>query len=129
MNNPPAVRVVFSLALLLPTLSFAATPVNINRADAATIADSLDGVGAARARDIVTWRDAHGPFKTVDELAQVKGIGESTLTRNRAVILLADAAPAAAASPLGAAPPVIKSEAPVKKAKAVRKAAQADAQE
>lgn len=129
MINPPVIRVVFSLALLLPALSFAATPVNINQADAATIANSLDGVGAARARDIVTWRDAHGPFKTVDELAQVKGIGESTLARNRAAILLVDASPAAAPSPAGAAPPVLKSDAPVKKTKAVSKAAQAAVQE
>lgn len=84
----------FALALILalPALSFAATPVNINKADAATIASSLDGIGESKAQAIVAWRDTHGPFKSADDLAQVKGIGQATLERNRAAILLADTA-------------------------------------
>ena len=85
---------VFALALTLalPGLAFAATPVNVNKADAATIASSLDGIGQSKAQAIVAWRDAHGPFKSTDDLAQVKGIGQATLERNRAAILLADTA-------------------------------------
>jgi len=103
MINALTARLAFALALVLPALSFAATPININQADAATIAKSLDGIGVSKAQAIVTWRDAHGPFKTVDDLAQVKGIGKSTLARNREAILLADATPAAAAGPATAA--------------------------
>lgn len=119
-------RLVFALALVLPAFSFAATPVNINQADAATIAKSLDGIGAAKARAIVTWRDANGPFKTVDDLAHVKGIGKSTLARNKDAILLADAAPAPTASPVtaaavGVAPALKQGDAPTKK---VRKGAE-----
>lgn len=62
--------------------------VNINKADAATIANGLKGVGNARASEIVRYREAYGPFKSVDELADVKGIGQSTLDENRAVITL-----------------------------------------
>lgn len=81
-------------ALALPALASAATPVNINQADAATIARSLDGVGATRAQAIVAWRDAHGPFKKADDLRHVKGIGKATIERNRDAILLANTAAA-----------------------------------
>ena len=80
----------------LPALVFAATPVNINQADAPTIAKSLDGIGASRAQAIVAWRDAHGPFKKADDLRHVKGIGKATIERNRDAILLADTATAPA---------------------------------
>ena len=78
----------FALTLVAPALLLAATPVNVNKADAATIASSLDGIGQSKAQAIVDWREAHGPFKTADDLAQVKGIGAATLERNREAILL-----------------------------------------
>jgi competence protein ComEA len=62
--------------------------VNINKADAVSIASALKGVGNARAQEIVRYRDAYGPFSSVDELADVKGIGKSTLDDNRARITL-----------------------------------------
>lgn len=57
--------------------------VNINTADAQTLAAALDGVGASRAKAIVEYRDSHGPFRSVDDLAQVKGIGERVVDANR----------------------------------------------
>jgi len=78
----------FALALALPASTFAATPVNVNTADAVTLAKSLDGIGPTKAQAIVAWRDVHGPFKSVDDLAQVKGFGPATLERNRAAVLL-----------------------------------------
>ncbi|MBB6188815.1 helix-hairpin-helix domain-containing protein [Rhodanobacter sp. MP7CTX1] len=80
--------IAFALTLALPGWLLAATPVNINTADAATLAKSLDGIGNSKAQAIVAWRDAHGPFKSVDDLSQVKGFGPKTLERNRAAILL-----------------------------------------
>lgn len=65
-----------------------AATVNINTADAATLASSLKGVGTARAEEIVRYREAYGPFKSVDELTDVKGIGNATLEGNRAIITL-----------------------------------------
>lgn len=62
--------------------------VNINKADAVSIASALKGVGNARAQEIVRYREAYGPFSSVDELADVKGIGKSTLDDNRARITL-----------------------------------------
>jgi competence protein ComEA len=95
------------LALLLclglaPGLALAETPteppavvaaaqaqlVNINTADAATLAAGLRGVGLSRAEDIIRYRETYGPFATVEELVDVKGIGQATLENNRAVITL-----------------------------------------
>jgi len=73
-------------AMALP--AFAATPVNVNKADAQTIATSLDGIGLGKAQAIVAYRDAHGPFKSVDDLGNVKGVGAKTLERNRDAIRL-----------------------------------------
>lgn len=73
-------------AMVLP--AFAATPVNVNKADAQTIATSLDGVGISKAQAIVAYRDAHGPFKSVDDVGNVKGVGAKTLERNRDAIRL-----------------------------------------
>ena len=66
----------------------AVATVNINKADAATLAASLNGVGNSRALAIVRYREEFGPFTTVEQLAEVKGIGASTVDRNRAVITL-----------------------------------------
>jgi len=52
--------------------------VNINTADAVAL-ESLPGVGPAIASRIVAWRDENGPFRSVDELSAVSGIGEKTL--------------------------------------------------
>ncbi len=80
------VALALCLAMALP--AFAATPVNVNKADAQTIAASLDGIGMSKAAAIVAYRDAHGPFKTVDDLGNVKGVGTKTLARNRDAIRL-----------------------------------------
>jgi competence protein ComEA len=62
--------------------------VNINTADAETLARMLNGIGQARAEEIVRYRETYGTFTTVEELAEVKGIGAATVERNRAVIVL-----------------------------------------
>lgn len=58
--------------------------VDLNSADAATLARELLGIGESRARAIVEHRRRHGPFRSVDELALVRGIGPKTVERNRA---------------------------------------------
>ena len=91
--------------VLLCPLVFA-EPVNINTADASTLAKSLDGIGPAKAKAIVSYREKNGPFKSVDQLAMVEGITQKLIDKNRADIRLgadkgADkpAAPAPAAKP------------------------------
>ena len=73
--------------LILP-LAALAGPVNVNTADAETISAELQGVGLSKANAIVNYRKTHGPFKSVDDLTLVKGIGERTVEINRANILL-----------------------------------------
>lgn len=81
-----------ALALFTASFGFAATPVNVNTADAATLAESLDGIGQAKAQAIVDYRQKNGPFKNADDLVNVKGIGLATLEKNRDAIRLADGA-------------------------------------
>lgn len=58
------------------------TPVNINAADAEALA-TLPGIGSSIAQRIVDYRKEHGPFKSVDELVNVRGVGERLLARLR----------------------------------------------
>lgn len=95
----------FALCFAMALPAMAATPVNINKADAQTIATSLDGIGLSKAKAIVAYRDAHGPFKSVDEVGHVKGIGAKTLARNRDAIRLNGNVPAPAKADDGAAKP------------------------
>ena len=54
--------------------------VDLNLADAASL-DALPGVGPARARAIIQYRQANGPFRAVQELSRVPGIGPAALAR------------------------------------------------
>ncbi|WP_248799635.1 ComEA family DNA-binding protein [Pseudomonas sp. MWU13-2105] len=57
--------------------------LNLNTADAQAIQHQLSGIGEAKAQAIVAYREANGPFSSVDELLEVKGIGKSLLDKNR----------------------------------------------
>lgn len=59
------------------------TKVNINSADAAVMAERLNGIGEKKAQAIVEHREKNGPFKSVDDLKNVSGIGDATLEKNR----------------------------------------------
>ncbi|ARN72904.1 ComEA family DNA-binding protein [Oceanicoccus sagamiensis] len=77
--------------LVLPSLAFSAEPnlpVNINTADAETLSAALKGVGTRKAEAIIAYRESYGPFKALEELTAVKGIGESLLNKNRDSITL-----------------------------------------
>jgi competence protein ComEA len=78
---------LFALTLAMPALCWA-DAVNINTADARTIAKELKGIGVARAQAIVAYRNEHGPFKSPDDLGLVKGIAQKVIDQNRASIKL-----------------------------------------
>jgi len=96
------------LAQLEPHLSFSAPPraraptpgregaesalgpssaVPLNRASALEL-EALPGIGPAKARAIVAYRELHGPFATLEALTQVRGIGPAVLARLHGLILV-----------------------------------------
>ena len=84
------------LALLLmvaiPALASGAELVNINTADAETLAAGIKWVGPVKAEAIIEYREQHGPFQFVDELTLVEGIGEKTVDANRGILTVGDTA-------------------------------------
>ena len=82
------------LLLSLCATNAIASPVNVNTADAKTISEALSGIGMKKAEAIVKYRTDKGMFKTADDLANVAGIGEKTVEKNKNDILVSDAASA-----------------------------------
>jgi competence protein ComEA len=60
-------------------------PVNLNTATAAQL-DTLPGMGASTAQRIVEYRQKNGPFKKIEELMNVKGIGEKSFLKLKPLI-------------------------------------------
>ena len=73
----PAIVAEIAPAASLPD---AAYPIDLNTATVAEL-DSLPGIGSTRAQDIIAYREAHGEFKSIDELKQVGGIGDTIFER------------------------------------------------
>jgi competence protein ComEA len=102
IRSPAQLGFVLAVAILIFGLGPAsAGPVDINTADAATIARELKGIGLTRAQAIVAYRTQNGPFRSVDELALVKGIGPKAIQNNRDLIRTAGkvASPPSAKAP------------------------------
>jgi len=64
------------------------TSVNINEASAAEMAERLTGIGEERAAAIVEYREIHGPFQSVEDLVEVRGVGDAILSANASRIKL-----------------------------------------
>ncbi len=80
-------RTALVLSLALATFNALAS-VNINTADASTIAKELKGIGPQKAQAIIEYRNQNGPFKSIESLTEVKGIGLKTVEKNRSLIKL-----------------------------------------
>jgi len=80
-----------TLLCLLPMAVMSAPPVNINTADSETLVDALVGIGPQKAMAIVRHRQKNGPFKRVDDLTRVSGIGQKTVDINRSRMTVAPA--------------------------------------
>ena len=103
-NFPSLKQFIPTLAATLLLTQFVhAEPVNINTADATALAKALNGVGPAKAKAIVSYREKNGPFKSVDQLAMVEGISQKLIDKNRADIKLGAAEKAGAPAPAPAA--------------------------
>src|SRR3954470_11967775 len=87
------------VATLLLAHVVQAEPVNNNTADATALAKALNGIGPAKGKAIVSYREKNGPFKSVDQLALVDGITQTLIDKNGADIKLGGHRPAAPAAP------------------------------
>lgn len=76
--NPMKKIIFYALTTLVASVSAAA--VNVNTASESELT-ALPGVGPAKAKAIVEYRKQHGSFKTLDELKNVKGIGEGIFSK------------------------------------------------
>ncbi|MBE0492633.1 MAG: helix-hairpin-helix domain-containing protein [Sulfurospirillum sp.] len=76
----------FFLSLALG-FAFLLASVDINNADEKELS-TLQGVGDKKAKEIITYRDTNGCFKSSDELTKVKGISEKTVAKNKDAIII-----------------------------------------
>lgn len=89
---------LMTILFTFASIAGAATTVNINTASVEQLTE-LNGIGEAKAKAIVAYRNEHGPFKSVDQLANVKGIGLKTVEKNREMISVANVKAANANAP------------------------------
>ena len=82
-------KTLLTVCLLIPTVLFAET-VNINTADKETLMTSIKGVGETRAEAIIAYREQNGAFNSIEELAEVRGVGASIVEKNMENLSIAD---------------------------------------
>ncbi|MBN4073783.1 MAG: competence protein ComEA [Gammaproteobacteria bacterium] len=74
----------------LSTSLVLAGPVNINHSNADELETELVGIGPDKATAIIQYRQDHGPFTSVDDLVNVKGVGQKTIDKNRENLTVAE---------------------------------------
>ena len=86
-----SVVIILAVAAVLSQMAFSedAELIDINTAPAYVL-ETLPGIGGVKAKAIVDYRDAHGPFKTIEDLMKVKGIGAKTLNNIKKLITVSD---------------------------------------
>src|SRR5215212_5755468 len=84
LNSPPEATMkkflIAAAMLLWSALTFAA--VNVNTASQAEL-EALNGIGPVKAKAIIDDRAKNGPYKSIDDLDRVKGIGKATIEKLR----------------------------------------------
>lgn len=83
-------RVVLAAGLLLVSAWAFAGSVNINTATEQQLDEELLGIGQMLAERIVRYRQAHGPFRSPEEIQNVPYVGVKTFQKNRKYIVVKD---------------------------------------
>lgn len=92
MNSPLIRALLLALSLaFMPVSAVQAETLDINSASPDQLSSVMVGIGPAKARAIVDYREANGPFTSVDQLTAVKGIGSATIDKNRELISVSPA--------------------------------------
>ena len=82
-------KCLFTLLLIFPVLLYAGNAVNINTADKQTLM-TIKGVGERRAEAIIKYREEYGPFTSIEQLVDIRGIGQSLVDSNRETLTVKD---------------------------------------
>lgn len=73
-------RILSLIGLTLAGINLAFAAVNINTATPGEL-DGVKSIGPSKAQAIVDYRTKNGPFKSVDDLKNVKGFGDKSITK------------------------------------------------
>ncbi len=90
MKSTQVLMALFALCFSLASWAAPMSPVNINKATAEQIAENVKGLSKVKSEKIVAYRVQYGPFRQVDDLVLVKGIGEKTLAKIRDQVTVDD---------------------------------------
>ena len=112
-------HIVALISALFLSIGLAFAAVNVNTATQAEL-QTLDGIGPVKAKAIIDYRTKNGPFKSIDDLEKVTGIGQGTLKDIRKDVTLTGATSAKAGAK-GADKKDAKAEAKSDSAKATPK--------
>ena len=102
----------FAVLLSFITFSASAEIVNLNKANASALQHYLKGIGEKKAKKIVEYRQQHKKFKSIDEIQEVKGIGEKLYKKIKSSLSLTNG--------VVAAPDKVKTKAKTKAKKKVK---------
>jgi competence protein ComEA len=92
MGAEPAGTSVPSRSVTPPVKTGASVLLDLNAVNEADL-DGLPGIGPAKAKSIIVYREAHKGFRTVDELLEVKGIGPALYERIRPLVAVIPVSP------------------------------------
>lgn len=81
-------RFIALLVAGLASIQFGYAAVNLNTASQAEL-ETVKGIGPAKAKAIVEHRNKNGPFKSVDDLKEIKGFGDKMLSKMRPELTVA----------------------------------------
>lgn len=86
-------QLITLLFVLFAGIGSALAALDLNSATAAQL-DGVKGIGPGKAKAIVDYREKNGPFKSIDELKNVKGFGDKSVARLRGELTVGAAMPA-----------------------------------